>query len=141
MPYQQQIDSYLQADINARPKEWLVPLLYEHLVKHLRRTEMAIANDDAAAMATSASKATDILYELLGTLDVEAAPEIARPLSGLYSFFISELLRIGRTRDVAALQRITRMCSDLHDAWVKAAEQVAPRHQVPSDRPGMVAAG
>jgi flagellar biosynthetic protein FliS len=132
MAYQQQIERYLEADIGTRSKEWLVPLLYEHLVKHLRRMEIAITRDDAAQQAHAAGKASDILYELLGTLDVDAAPQIAKPLASLYSFLIAELLRIGRARDVKSLQRVTAICADLQDAWTKAAEQVAPRTPHPT---------
>jgi len=112
MAYQQQIDRYLAADIATRSKEWLVPLLYEHLVKHLRRMELAIERKDSALQASAAAKASDILYELLGTLNVEAAPQIARPLASLYAFLVAELLRIGRSRDASALRRVIAICAD-----------------------------
>lgn len=131
MAYQQQIDRYLVADIGTRSKEWLVPLLYEHLVKHLRRMDLAIDRQDAALQATAAAKASDILYELLGTLDIDAAPQIAKSLASLYSFLIAELLRIGRTKDRKSLARVIRICADLQDAWTQAAEQVAPRGAAP----------
>lgn len=131
MAYQQQITRYLEADLSTRSKEWLVPLLYEHLVKHLRRMEIGIANGDPALAAQSATKASDILYELLGSLRIEVAPDLAKPLASLYTFFIAELLRIGRARDVKSLKRIIGMCADLQDAWTKAAEQVAPRGGAP----------
>lgn len=131
MPYQQQIARYLETDVSTRSREWLVPLLYEHLVKHLRRMELAIGKNDPALMAASATKASDILYELLGSLRVDAAPHIAKPLASLYTFLIAELLRIGRSRDARSLGRIITMCADLQDAWTKAAEQVAPRQGAP----------
>lgn len=127
MAYQQQIDRYLVADIGTRSKEWLVPLLFEHLVKHLRRIELAIDRQDPVQQAKASAKASDILYELLGTLDVDAAPEIAKPLASLYSFLIAELLRIGRAKDTKGLARVIAICVDLQEAWTKAAEQVAPR--------------
>lgn len=131
MAYQQQIDRYLVADIGTRSKEWLVPLLFEHLVKHLRRMELALDRQDAVQQATAAAKASDILYELLGTLDIDAAPQIAKPLASLYSFLIAELLRIGRGKDTRSLKKVITICVDLQDAWTKAAEQVAPRSAGP----------
>lgn len=131
MAYRQQIDQYLAADIGTRSKEWLVPLLYEHLVKHLRRMELAIERNDPAQQAHAAGKASDILYELLGTLQIEVAPDVGKPLASLYSFLIAELLRIGRTKDVPSLKRMTTICADLHEAWTQAAEQVAPRGGAP----------
>ena len=33
----EEVTAYLEADILSRPKEWLIPLLYEHLLSSLRR--------------------------------------------------------------------------------------------------------
>jgi hypothetical protein len=40
---------------------------------------------------------------------------------------MTEFLIVIRKRDIAALGRITKQFEGLHEVWVKAAEQVAPR--------------
>ncbi len=132
MAYQQHAARYLENEILSRPKEWLVPLLYEHLVKHLRRLDQAIQTGNVALQAQASTKASDILYELLGTLDHGPAPHISKPLASLYAFLIAELLRITRSKDTRALGRVIGITSGLLEAWTKAAEQVAPKGAKPA---------
>ena len=118
---------YLEADILSRPKEWLVPLIYEHLISALHRARVQIETGDLAGKAVSLQKASDIVFELLITLDRERGGELANQLASVYTFLAAEIVTIGRTLDTAYLQRLTAIVTELHEAWVQAAEQVAPR--------------
>jgi flagellar secretion chaperone FliS len=127
MSYTASTERYLEAEVMSRPKEWLVPLMYEHLLKHLRRATIQIETRDIEGKATSLEKAQSIVLELAGSLDHEKGGEIAQRLSALYAYFAGELITIGRTLDTAHLNRLIDMIADLHDGWVQAATQVAPR--------------
>ena len=118
---------YLEMQIAGQPKEWLVPLLYEHLLSHLRRAAAQIADGDTEGRSNSLRRASAIILELAGTLDSVAGGEIANRLAALYAFLGGELLEIGRTQDVERLRRITGIVEDLYGAWVAAAESVSPR--------------
>ena len=118
---------YLEAEVTSRPPEWLVPLLYEHLLANLRRAAVQIERRDIEGKAASLEKASAILFELLGTLDLEKGGELAQRLAALYQYFAAELLTVGRTLDAVHLRRITGMIAGLHEAWVRAAEAVRPR--------------
>jgi flagellar protein FliS len=131
---------YLENDVMSRSREWLVPLLYEHLVGSLRRLQVHFDQNDFVGMARDGQKATRILTELLATLDEVNGGKIAADLGALYSFYLSELLPVVRRRDRNALVRITKQFEGLHEAWVKAAEQVAPRGARPAT-PQIIAAG
>ena len=127
MSYTAQQSNYLHADVMSRPKEWLVPLLYEHLLAHLRRAAMQIEARDLAGKAVSLEKGSAIVMELLASLDHEQGGEIASRLAALYSFWTTELLAIGRSLDTAQLGRLIGMIVELHEAWTEAAERVSPR--------------
>jgi flagellar protein FliS len=127
MSYHNPAQQYVDADVLSRSPEWLVPLLYEHLLASLRRASVQIETGDLEGKAESVSKAQAIILELAGTLDTERGGEVAVHLSSLYAFFASELVQVSRTLDVRTLQRLTTMIADLHGAWVRAAEEVAPR--------------
>lgn len=118
---------YLEAEIMSRPAEWLVPLLYEHLLSNLRRAEVQIEAGDMEGKATSLERAQAIVMELLSSLDAERGGEVATRLAALYAFFVDEIMTAGRSLDVVRLRRSTAMIAELHDAWTQAAEQVAPR--------------
>lgn len=127
MTYGRVTSQYLEADILSRPKEWLVPLVYEHLISALTRSRVQIENGDLEGKARSLQKASDIVFELLTSLDHERGGELSRDLGALYTFLAGEILAVGRTLDTAHLQRLITIATDLHEAWVQAAEQVAPR--------------
>lgn len=119
--------AYLEADIMSRPKEWLIPLLYEHLLSSLRRAAVQIEANDIAGRAQSLEKASAIIMELSSCLDMENGGEIARTMSSLYAYFVTEILHIDISRDVARLQKLSHLVSELLDAWTQAAQQIAPR--------------
>ena len=127
MSYTSQTLRYLENEILSRRPEWLVPLLYEHLLVCLERAIVQIEASDFEGKAASLEKASSILAELLATLDHEKGGPIAAQLSSLYAFFTVELINISRTLDRDALRRMASMVSELHGAWVQAAEEIAPR--------------
>jgi flagellar protein FliS len=120
MPGAAQMD-YLALDVLSRSPERLVPLLYEHLLKHLRRAAMQIEDRDIEGKAASLQRASAILFELRATLDFQKGGEIAERLSALYAYFAAELLTVGRTLDTQLLGRIIDMIASLHGAWEEAA--------------------
>ena len=127
MTYASSKDRYLENEVLSRSPEWLVPLMYEHLLSSLRRAEVQISNGDVEGRGESLTRAASIILELTASLRAEEGPEVARQLASLYAFFSSQILAIGRSGDVAHLRRLTAMIAELHEAWVEAAEQVAPR--------------
>ena len=127
MSYGSMTARYLENEVLSRPKEWLVPLLYEHLIMSLNRAALQIEGRDLAGKAGSLDKASRIVLELLGSLDHEQGGEIATHLASLYTYFVGEIHTAGRTLDAEMLRRLAKMATELHEAWVQAAEQVAPR--------------
>jgi flagellar protein FliS len=127
MSYTAHTARYLESDVLSRSKEWLVPLLYEHLVASLRRASVQIETGDLEGKAASLEKASAIVLELRGSLDFENGGEIAPRLAALYSYFASEIISVGRTLDTAHLARLIDMASSLHETWVQAAEMLSPQ--------------
>lgn len=129
--------AYLEADIMSRPKEWLIPLLYEHLLSSLRRAGVQIEANDIAGRAQSLDRASAIVLELSSSLNREQGGQIAAELSALYAFFVTEIMQIGITRDLTRLRKLCTIIEELLDAWTRAAEQVSPRNAA---RPATAAA-
>ena len=126
MGYSAYTAKYLENDVISRPKEWLVPLLYEHLLAHLRRAQVQIQQRDFEGKGTSLEKASAIVIELMGALDREKGGELAQRLAALYAYFGSEILTIGRTLDVSRLETLIGMAGSLHESWVIAARTQWP---------------
>ena len=127
MSYAAQTTRYLENDIRSRSPEWLVTLIYEALLTSLRRAEVQIEAGDLEGKAASLTRASAIVGELLSSLDKDKGGEIATALASLYAYFSLEIMNIGRSLDTKSLSRLIRMIEELHEAWVQAAEKVAPR--------------
>ena len=126
MGYSAYTSKYLENDVVSRPKEWLVPLLYEHLLAHLRRAQVQIQQHDFEGKAVSLEKASSIVIELISSLDREKGGEFAQRLSALYAYFGSEIVNIGRTLNTVQLGKMIDMIGNLHESWVIAARTQWP---------------
>ena len=126
MGYSAYTSKYLENEVVSRPKEWLVPLLYEHLLAHLRRAHVQIQQRDIEGKGTSLEKASAIVIELMGALDRDKGGELAQRLAALYAYFGSEILSIGRTLDTGRLYKVIGMVGSLHESWVIAARTQWP---------------
>lgn len=127
MSYAARATQYIENDVLSRSPEWLVPLMYEHLLASLRRAAVQMQAGDVEGKAVSLEKASAIVAELLATLDRERGGEIATNLSSLYAYFMLEIMNVSRSMDTRVMQRLIAMVDELHGAWVQAAEMVAPR--------------
>ena len=121
--------AYLDNEVLSAPRERLIPMMYEGILKNLRRADKQIGVRDIEGKSQSLQKASAIVYELLATLDFDAGGELAQRLAGLYAFFTREMLEIGRTLDRNRLAHLVEMVSTLHSAWDEAARQVLNQEQ------------
>lgn len=125
MTYARQTAAYKNSQVVGSSREQLVVLLYEHLLANLRRAALQIHRRDFEGKADSLQRASDIVFELLSSLDTRAGGELASRLAALYSWFISEISAIGRSLDSQRLDKLIAIVSDLHESWSDAARQVA----------------
>jgi flagellar secretion chaperone FliS len=127
MSYQTHSNRYLENDILSRSPEWLVPLLYEHLLQNLRRASVHLEVGNEEAKRGCLDKASEIVGELLASLDMEKGGEIAARLASLYAYFAVQLMELGEGDTEQVLPRVTGMVEELREAWVLAAQEIAPR--------------
>ena len=113
--------TYREAKVLGSTPEQLVVLLYEHLLMTLRRAGVQIQAGDIEGRAASLERASDIVFELLSSLDMEAGGELSSRLAALYAYFIDEIGVIGRSPDGARLDRLIGLIASLHESWATAA--------------------
>lgn len=111
--------------LSASP-ERLVVLLFDHLVVHLHRVQIAIEGNDVALRTTSLYKARGIVSELLSTLDFEKGGKIAKDLHSLYTFLLSEMAEVGLHRDSRKVQRLKGIAEELRVGFTGAAASLVP---------------
>ena len=120
-------NAYQEAKVLGSSPEQLVVLLYDHLLTCLRRAGVHTHAGDAEGRAASLERASDIVFELLASLDREAGGELSSRLAALYAYFINEIGALGRRPDTQRLDGLIALVASLHESWARAAS--APQVQ------------
>jgi flagellar protein FliS len=112
---------YQEMEVLAASPAQLVVVVFDHLLVMLRRARIAMEQGNVELRVDALGRARDAVAELLVTLDHEKGGSVASQLSGLYTFFLSELVDVGRRNDVSRLDRIAGMVQELRDAFAQIA--------------------
>lgn len=111
----QGFQQYKEQTINTMTQGELLLLLYDELVKHLTRAELALKKADYSGMEDSVDRSLRIIEYLDDTLDKRY--EISSNLTKLYDFFEYELARVKAGRNQTELERVKRMVSELRESF------------------------
>lgn len=117
MSYASQAAVYREMDVMSASPGQLVVMLYDHLLVSMRRARIAMEARNVEQRMKLLDKSRTILSELLVTLDHEKGGDVAKNLSGLYTFLLSELVDVGIRSDARRLERLTGIVADLRDAF------------------------
>lgn len=113
----------------ASPARRLV-LLLDAALRHMRNAAAAIEEQRPLDARVPLQKANDIVVELLATLDVARAPELAENLGSVYTFVCDRLTRGGLTNDPKLVREAERVFLPVVEAF----------HEVVDALPGDAAA-
>ena len=111
-------DSYRKLQIETADPLSLVVMLYDRAIVLLDKANKEILEKDYEAKNISLTKATNIVFELLVTLDKEKGGEIATSLARLYNFVIREITDANANLNTKALDNAKRIMSELRESWV-----------------------
>ncbi len=103
--------------LSASPGE-LVVLLYDGLVRFIESGRQSIARGETEAAHKALTRAQDIVFELMATLNMEV--ELSRKLYALYSFWVERLIEANLRKDATLVEPILEMAKSLRDAWSQA---------------------
>jgi flagellar protein FliS len=106
----------VQAETSS-PGEVIV-LLYDALLKNLRRGIAAIEAGEPDRVNEALTRAQDIVLELHTSLDASA--EIAEQLSPLYAYVFRNLVAANVNKDARTVRELETMIAPMRDAWVVA---------------------
>ena len=126
MSYQDERGRYLETQVISSSPEQLVPLLYQHLLVNLRKAGEQIEVGDKEGKAESLQKAAAIVFELMGSLDMEKGGEIAMRLASLYTYFSRRISEAGRTLNLEIIGELMELVGSLHESWLDASKGSGP---------------
>lgn len=117
MTYATQAARYREMEVLSASPGQLVVILFDHVLASLQRARFAIERGAVETRIEALHRSRSALAELLSTLDRERGGSIARDLSALYGFLLSELMDIGLRPDVQRLGRVIGIVRELREAF------------------------
>jgi flagellar secretion chaperone FliS len=115
--------AYRQSRVMSSTPVQLVVMLYERLLADLKGAAIAIRAGDLEAKAEKVQQATDVIFELLGSLDQTRGGEVGQRLAALYSYMISRVGQASRALDAAGMDEVAGHVESLLTAWSAVANE------------------
>jgi flagellar protein FliS len=115
---------YLGDSVATATPQQLLVMLYDRLALDLARAESALAEGDRREAGDQLKHAQDIVFELRGSLRVEAWEGGPR-LAALYTWLVNELVQANVKGDRNRVASCRQVVEPLRDAWRQAAASLA----------------
>lgn len=118
-------ETYRRVDTLGKSQLDLILQVYDGAIKAFRTARAHYEQDESTAGYEEIERAKRFVTHLYTTLDMEKGGDVAANLSRLYVFVISQSYVIQATKDLAQLDAVTNIMSNLREGWrgLKAAEQ------------------
>ena len=114
-PYNQ----YKQTSIETASPVKLLLMLFDGAIKFLHQAIEAIENKDIEKANVYLWKTTEIVQELIISLDMNI--DIAHNLYNLYDYFYRRLLEANMRKDRAIAEEVLQFMQEFRETWAKAA--------------------
>lgn len=114
---------YVTTQVGTADRLQLVIMLYDGAISFLGQAKEKMAARDAAGKGLLIGRALDIIAELNASLNFQAGQELATNLFHLYNFMTSHLTKANLNWDLAALDEVVAMLTQLREAWVEVAHR------------------
>jgi flagellar protein FliS len=117
-----------QVILSASPVE-LVVLMYQRAIASVSDAREHLRGGRIRERAQAITRTYAILAELMISLDVEKAPELARNLRRLYCYMQGRLIEANQKQIDGPLAETGRLLSTLADAWQQVPQTVEPHER------------
>lgn len=112
--------AYARAQKETASPERLMVLLFEAAQRHMKTAAAALESQDAAIATNSLTRASDIVLNLMSTLDSRHSPALSDTLTRLYEFVALRLSGAMTSRDAGAVREAERVFAPLVSAFSEA---------------------
>ncbi|QDG51323.1 flagellar export chaperone FliS [Persicimonas caeni] len=108
------------AAVSSDPMD-LVVALYDGFLRYCYTAKRGIGEGSPAQAGPALSKAMEIVNELHISLDPNQDEAFTERLSSIYVYVNQQLLQANLHRDVARIDEVIRLMTELREAWAEAA--------------------
>ena len=112
-----QTKSYKKLQVDTSTPIGLVIMLYDRAIVLLHKAKNEISEKQYEAKGHTLDKASDIIMELITTLDKDKGGEIAFSLANLYNFVLREINDANTKLNTKSLDSAIKILSELRESW------------------------
>lgn len=128
---------YLLQRVESASPVQLVCMLYEIAVQSTNEALDALRSGDILRRGQAVNRATEVLFELQGSLRHDVQKEYSDNLVSLYSYLQRQLSRAHAEKSEELFQEVSRLLQTLLEGWQGAVQNLAPARAeaVPEPKP------
>ncbi|KGN03427.1 flagellar biosynthesis protein FliS [Clostridium novyi A str. 4570] len=112
--------TYKNNSVNFASKDQLLLMLVDGAVKFAKMGRQAILDKNIKKAHESLTRTQDIFFELMATLDVNAAGEWGKQLMSIYEFIVRRLADANIKKDVEIMNEVIPLIEQVRDTWYEA---------------------
>lgn len=112
-------DKYKEQTVMTMTQGELLIVLYDELLKRLKRAELALENEKFQVFDESVERCTEIVRYLKDTLNYDY--QVSGDLYRMYDFFLYQLSRIKAGRQPELITELAELVRELRDTFAEAA--------------------
>jgi len=115
----QSYKAYSKTDVNTSDQLTLIIMLYEGLLRFLKKAMIKIEENDVEAAHNYFVRSKDIVNELLSTLHAEKGGDIGNNLRELYLYMFRRIVEANLKKDMEISEDVYQVAKTLHEGWVQ----------------------
>lgn len=110
-------DVKISTGVSGADSVQLIQMLFDGLIESLSTARGHLERGSISEKSKALARAGRIVVGLQGALDFEKGGDIARNLNDLYAYVTRRLFHVNANNDLAALQEIHTLMSEIRTAW------------------------
>lgn len=126
------VAQYQNVQVLTADRVRIVIMLYDGIIRFNGLAQKAIGERNVEARTKFINRSIDIINELQNSLNMEEGGEVARNLSRLYDFSLSQLMEANIRNNPALIDSVTRVIKEVKAGWEGIASEKArqqPEHR------------
>ncbi|WP_037372982.1 flagellar export chaperone FliS [Anaerovorax odorimutans] len=124
MSYGNAYQNYKEQSVNTMTKGEMLNLLYEEMIKRLKRAKIGAEKEDYALFDSEIKRTKEIVTYLVNSLNRKYS--VSKDLLRLYDFINYELARISASRNINIIDEVLPFIVELRDTF-KEADRIAKK--------------
>jgi len=120
-----QANAYLRTRVMTASPEELRLMLLDGAIKFAQQGREGLASKNYEMSFNGIDRCRNIILELIVTVREDVAPELAKNVKALYTFFYNELTNASLEKNVAKIDKVIELLNFERETWVMLMDQLA----------------